>query len=112
MYKLVIIGPTAEKFDERATQIAKNLIRNMINECVDAHNDTVIVSCPSPRDGIELWTNQIAREMDMNIQNPTTMMYSIYDIGDEIRVISPTNSDTKRTTLCEWIGKLFAVNEI
>ena len=112
MYKLVIIGPTAEKFDKRATQIAKNLIRNMINECVDAHNDTVIVSCPSPSDGIELWTNQIAREMNINIQNPTTVMYSLYDIGDEIRVICPTNKIKKNTTWQKLDEKLFTINEI
>jgi len=66
--KIGIVGHGRNKFDERTTQIAKNLIRKLLS----SSKDNILISGHSPVGGIDIWSEEIAKELglEMDIKTP------------------------------------------
>jgi len=66
--KIGIVGHRSNKFDERTEKIAKNLIRKILSTTKDA----ILVSGHSPVGGIDIWSEEIAQELglEMDIKTP------------------------------------------
>jgi len=66
--KIGIVGHGSNKFDPRTTLIAKNLIRKILS----SSKDNISISGHSPVGGIDIWSEEIAKELglEMDIKTP------------------------------------------
>lgn len=98
-YLIGIVGHGADKFTPQSEIIAKDMIREIIGTAILEHDKIVVVSGHSPMGGIDIWAEEIAVEMrvDIDIKCPKQLSwYGVYgyrarnlDIAksDEVHVI-------------------------
>jgi len=74
MYTVGIVGHGANKFTPKSATIAKNLIKKILKTAIDSHpnDEIVVISGHSPMGGIDIWTEEVAAELNLatNIKAP------------------------------------------
>lgn len=66
--KIGIVGHGKDKFTKKAEQTARTLIKKILSE----HMNTIACSGHSPVGGIDIWTEEVATELglEMDIKAP------------------------------------------
>lgn len=69
--KIGIVGHGSNKFDPRTEKIAKNVIRRELKTAAES-NRVIVISGHSPMAGVDIWTEEIATELglEMDIKAP------------------------------------------
>lgn len=84
VFKLAIVGSTSDKFDEHSKQVAQNLIKTIINKCVTAHSNVIVVSGASPKGGIDVWAETIAKENNLQTEIHAPQVNCWDNVGNKI----------------------------
>ena len=66
-YKIGIVGHAKDKFDKRTEQLARQIIYNILDIAESIHGNICMVSGHSPVGGIDIWAEEIAMNLGMEL---------------------------------------------